>query len=64
MSSFSWEYSYSYYQLYFLFHLQDFLDFYGIDSIHAYVQHVDLLNQGVTVLDVVQVFKTIYHLEY
>jgi hypothetical protein len=57
MSSFSWEYTYSFYQSYFLFHLQHFLDFSEAVRIHICVQPVDWLPQEITVLDVVEDFK-------
>jgi hypothetical protein len=57
MSSFSWEYTYSFYQSYFLFHLQVFSDFSEADSIHTSVQPVDLPHLEITVLGVVQGFK-------
>ena len=37
MSSFSWEYIYSFYQSYFLFHLQDFSNSTEANHIHRYV---------------------------
>ena len=54
MSSFSWEFIFSFYQLYFSSHSQDFSE---IDNVHTYVQHADGLHQETTVLDVVREFK-------
>lgn len=64
MSSFSWEYTYSFYQSYFLFHLQDFSDFSEADRIHTSVQRVDLVHLEITALDVVRDFKLSIHLEH
>lgn len=58
MSSFSWEYIYSFYRSYFLFHLQDFSDFLEVEKIHTSVQHVDLVHLEITVLDVAQDFRS------
>jgi hypothetical protein len=59
MPSFSWGFTYSFYQSYSLSHLQDFSDF-SEDRIHTDVQLVDLLHQEITVLDVAQGFKIVY----
>jgi hypothetical protein len=57
MPSFSWEFTYSFYQSYSLSHLQDFSDF-SEDRIRIDVQPADLLHQENTVLDVAQSFKS------
>lgn len=62
MSSFSWEYTYSFYQSYFLFHLQDFLDFSEADSIHSHVQTVDVA-QDFKAVNPSSMMIYMYHIE-
>ena len=51
-----WEFTFSFYQLYFLFHKQGFSE---ADCVQiSYVLDVDWLHQEIIVLDVVQDFKT------